>query len=108
MLVILHIFRNNTIDIMTLWSYWSLHHLYYDYLSYRYKVEKFPVERQYRVNLKVQICFNSTSVCEIEMDAFTDAMIPWRQCAWNLTYSTAGKLTYIFCAFDLSYQGRLW
>ncbi|XP_063447892.1 uncharacterized protein LOC134727440 [Mytilus trossulus] len=55
-----------------------------------YKIETFPVERQYRVNLKIQICFNSTSLCEIEMDAFTDAMIPWRQCAWDLPYSTAG------------------
>ncbi|KAK3101652.1 hypothetical protein FSP39_005219 [Pinctada imbricata] len=54
-----------------------------------YKVEDLPVERQYRVNMKLQVCFESSNdtLCIYDKDIFVDTLLPKLICDWTADYS---------------------
>ncbi|VDI01394.1 Hypothetical predicted protein [Mytilus galloprovincialis] len=54
-----------------------------------YKIEDLSVERQYRVSLRVRICFEDTTPlnCMIEFNVFDDSLVPKKQCSWNAGFS---------------------
>jgi hypothetical protein len=70
---------------------WTFNQWWWYNVFFRYKIEDYPVERHYKINLNIKVCFNSTVECQIDMDIFTNAMIPKRQCQWDMDYSTSGN-----------------
>ncbi|CAG2257233.1 unnamed protein product [Mytilus edulis] len=53
-----------------------------------YKIEDLSVERQYRVSLRVRICFESTPLnCMIDFNVFDNSLVPKKQCSWNAGFS---------------------
>ncbi|KAK3102203.1 hypothetical protein FSP39_009587 [Pinctada imbricata] len=57
-----------------------------------YKVEDLPVERQYKVNMKLQVCFESSNdtLCIYNKDIFVDTLLPKLICDWTADYSEPG------------------
>ena len=72
------------------------------HVYYRYKVEDLAVARQYRVNMQLMVCFESSSdsLCIYNTDIFTNTLLPKLICDWSADYSQPGKvICFIFRFF---------
>ena len=69
------------------------------YLPYlcRYVVEDLPVERQYLVNMTLEIGFEAQSLDETvySQEIFTETLLPKLICDWTANYSKPGKMILI-------------
>ncbi|KAL5015119.1 hypothetical protein ScPMuIL_009389 [Solemya velum] len=53
-------------------------------------VEDFPSMKQYALNMKIEVCFESSSECYITVTVFDGTMLPKRECDFKTPFSLPG------------------
>lgn len=60
-------------------------------IIFSFKIDDMTVQRQYRVDLNMSVCFESSGSCLYEVALFTNAVVPKILCNWQSDFSIPGK-----------------
>ena len=66
---------------------------------YRFSIEDLSSEQKFLVNLNLQICFESTKECMVDIPVFTHTKLPKKLCDWTTDFLDES----VFC-----YQVQIW